>query len=162
MTDLEKTKYQERLSHYLKSFRAKAEIGQKGLAEILGCTKPLVALLESKKISNKVISALETLELLGQLESLSIKEFANYLVAGSKTDTLEPWEEQVLSGFSTVRISLQKRMADCFNELSLDQNWKLETALNLLLKLMNLSQQDLVLLESLTDRFQNSKKEASQ
>ncbi|MFK7827875.1 MAG: hypothetical protein AB8G05_27250 [Oligoflexales bacterium] len=113
---------QNQLRQYLKDYRNINSLSAELAAENLEVEIATYRILEGKKPSNRVISVLEYLHKIAQLNKMSLSSFISFLERNGRTEsgTLEMkrklfnWEQELLDKFDYVGIPLRNRFLKGF------------------------------------------------
>ncbi len=162
LIELQKKKFQRRLSRFFKEFKYRNGLLSKDVAEILGYTAPKFYEMESdRKPHGRFINSLDFLASIASLENMGLSEFVNYLEGkedrfeGEESSVLNrklyAWEKTVLEAFDPLSVMVRKE----FVELCKDAAGEGKAKLEVLLELVNvLKGKDIESLRSLCDALQ--------
>jgi transcriptional regulator with XRE-family HTH domain len=146
--------WQVNLKHFLKSIRAERGLSQSGLGNILGYSDSLVALLESNKNDNRVISSLMILHKLGSLESKNAAHMVKKLIGNSSDQDQSYFDRGILQSLSEVPFKtsypFEKKLSELFSS---DQSAKISTVLSICTQLMSLDEDSLNCLKTISKKL---------
>lgn len=123
LSKTEASKYQERLAHYLKSFRTKHGYSHSNMAKILGYTSDNhYKTFEAPSANNRAIKALDFLAGFGKISKMSLWDFLTYLKNPPVSDRnhLFPWEKSILNSFANIDILVRRNFISSISEKSLE------------------------------------------
>lgn len=117
MNEQQKQKIQNQLRQFLKDYRKITNLSAEKTAKILGVEIATYRILEGKKPANRVISVLDYLKKMADLNKMALSDFINYLemtdqsTQGSKNikNGLSKWEHDLLDKFACLNIPLRNQ-----------------------------------------------------
>lgn len=129
MNDNLRQRIQNQLRQYLKDYRNINNLSAELAAENLDVEIATYRILEGKKPSNRVISVLEYLHKIAQLNSMSLTSFISFLERNARTESgtaemkrkLFNWEQELLDKFDFVGIPLRNRFLKGLSLMSKDE-----------------------------------------
>jgi hypothetical protein len=163
LTDHQKKKYQQKLSHFLKGIKYRNGLLSKELAEIMGYTAPKFYEMESdSKPHGRFINSLDFLSSIASLENMSLTDFAGYLEgkqdrfedeeASELNRKLYSWEKTVLEAMDPLSMIVRREFVEFCKESTAEGKTKLEV----LLEVVNLlKEKDLEAIKSLRDTLKH-------
>ena len=144
--------WQVNLKHFLKSIRAEKGLSQSGLGKMLGCSDSLIALLESNKNDNRVISSLMILHKLGSLESKDACHMVKRLIGNNDCD--QSFDQGILLSLSEVPFKVsypfEKKLAELYSS---EQSEKISTILKICTNLISLDEDSLKSITTLSEKL---------
>lgn len=150
-------KWQVNLVHFLKSLRQERGISQSGLGKILGCSDSSIALLESSKSDNRVISSLVMLHRLGSLESKNAMHMVKILLGDTEKEN--NFDQGILQSLSDVPFKVsypfEKKLSELYTN---DDNEKIIEVLSICTLLMSIDRETLVNLRSIIEKITGERK----
>lgn len=159
LAEFEARKYQERLSHYLKSYRTKFGFTHSKMAKILGYSSDNhYKTFEAPSINNRAVKALDFLAGFGKLSDMNLWDFLTYLKNPpvSQRSHLFPWEKSTIEAFSKLDIIIRRNFTNKICEAALkDDNSKnrLERLLRMVIYCFSMSDKDFSALEQIVYRL---------
>ncbi len=103
---------QERVAHYLSSYRARRGLSQYQCAKQTGYSEAQIKYMEGKT-PGSIVNSIETLQKLADLDNLDVTDFIKYLRQDSynskKRRSLYTWESTLLESFSRLPSKIRKR-----------------------------------------------------
>ncbi|MFK7954373.1 MAG: hypothetical protein AB8B73_16090 [Ekhidna sp.] len=153
-----KESWQVNLKHFLKSLRSEKGLSQTGLGKILGCSDSTIALLESNKSDNRVISSLIMLNRLGALESKNALHMVKKLIAGVSDDEENVFDQEgLLQCLSEVPYRLtypfEKKISELYSQ---NKNEKINQVISIATKLMYLDEGTLSNIEDISEKLKGN------
>ena len=125
---------QRRLSHYLKSYRAKQQLSPAIAAKQLGYALSRYYKLESESVPyERFISSVRFLHRLAELNHLSFTSFCNYLEHGLVPDSVQSvstWKTKIVATFDQINTRVLRRFIQHASVQSKEDKEDLETVLS--------------------------------
>ena len=156
LSEEQKQKFQQKISHYLKGYRLRNNLTGEDLAGIMGLSIATFRALEGSKPAGRMVNSLDFLASLYSLEEgMSLADFAIYLDSSERGTVSEgsslhrklfPWEKHLLGAFDKLGMLLRREFVNdiCINE-------PLEKYVELILKLKKLDDSEFKVIEDMVD-----------
>ncbi|MFK7826805.1 MAG: hypothetical protein AB8G05_21865 [Oligoflexales bacterium] len=143
MKELAKQRVQNQLRQFLKDFRNIKNISAEQAADILNVEIATYRILEGKKPANRVISVLEYLGKIADLNKMSLSTFINFLERTDRTESgsnvtkrkLFNWERDLLDKFDFIGIPLRNRFMAGFTDKTKEDTREILTCLTRIVSL---------------------------